>query len=243
MNFGFLSTIDAPLLPLSLCRSLEQGVKDIVVICDSKLQTEKDARIWVERTAGNFDKREEGATTIYNLSGAPIPFYFVDNHNSAACRQLIEELSIDCLVNAGTPRKLNKDILGAAEVGVVNVHPGILPEYRGACAVEWAILNDDRVGNTAHFMTEAYDAGKVIASEWYEFPKDADYPAIRVKVYEEGCRFLAKVLRSIQYENVRDFNCLAQDEARAILRKPLSDNEMQEVYRVLVERKYKYQCL
>jgi methionyl-tRNA formyltransferase len=168
------------------------------VICDSKISSEKDIRIWKERTGGVFEKTSSKNINLYNLGESVIPFFFVDSHNSLQTIDIIKSMDIDCLFNAGTPRRLSNNIINSVEHGVVNVHPGILPEYRGCTCVEWAIYNDEKIGNTAHFMDEGYDTGPIITSEWYEFSKNDDYQAIRVKVYQEGLLLAGRVLSEIK---------------------------------------------
>lgn len=242
-TFGFLSTIDAPLLPFFISAALSNNCDDIIVICDQRISSDKDKRIWMERTGGGFEKTGGGNASIYNLGKSVIPFYFVSDHNNDQTISIIEKLGIDCLFNAGTPRKLNARLIDSCKHGVVNVHPGILPEYRGCTAVEWAIYNDDKIGNTAHFMEGDYDSGPIIASEYYEFPSDADYQSIRVKVYREGCLLAGKVLSSIKNSRMRASDCILQDEKRARYWKPIPDEKMEVVYRILRESKYRYQCL
>ena len=55
-------------------------------------------------------------------------------------------------------------MLAAARRGAVNVHGSLLPAYRTANAIPWAIINDEReTGTTMHLMTEEIDAGPIIA--------------------------------------------------------------------------------
>jgi hypothetical protein len=56
INFGFLATIDSPLLPYYLAEAQANNVKNIHVICDSKLISTKDQKIWDDRTGGFFGK-------------------------------------------------------------------------------------------------------------------------------------------------------------------------------------------
>ncbi|MDB9915504.1 formyltransferase family protein [Alphaproteobacteria bacterium] len=126
---GILSTIDNPLLPIFVDSILYQKINDVVVICDEK-------KIWKQRTGNFFESYETGDKNIYANRDAEIPVYFVKNHNSNYTQQLINSLSINVLLNAGTPRKLSKEILQSSPSGVVNVHPGLLPEYRCCSAVE-----------------------------------------------------------------------------------------------------------
>ena len=154
---------------------------------------------------------------------------------------MLKELGIDCLANAGTPRKLCAKLLGASSIGVVNVHPGLLPKYRGSCAVEWAILNNDRVGNTAHFMVEGYDAGPILTSETYDFNKYSTYSDIRCHVYKKQCSLVGKAFSLIQRDGLRAENCDLQDDSRAITRPPVSDKDMKKIHRLLKEGRYRFQ--
>ena len=241
MNIGFLSTIDFPLLPLFLKEAVSAGVKNIHVIFDSKMRSEKDQRIWRERTVGAFDLPGDNNPTLYAFSHAGISFYFVENHNGDDALALYQALNIDCLINAGTPRKLSSSLLEAMRHGVVNIHPGLLPAYRGCSSVEWALYNDDPVGNTVHFMSEGYDTGPVIASESYEFPKNADYPSIRTRVYREGCRMAGRVLASIQRSGMTPADATLQDEKLARYWNPIPEEKMVKVLGKVSAGGYRYQ--
>ena len=170
MKFGFLSTIDQPLLPYYIFFAIKNHCEELFIICDSKLLSQKDKILWNKRVGNVFYSMFKNKKTLFNIQKFKIPFYFVNNHNDKDCIDLINNLQIDCLFNAGTQRKLSSNILKSVKKGVINIHPGILPEYRGCTCVEWAILNDEKVGNTAHFMTEGYDEGPIIKIECYEFP-------------------------------------------------------------------------
>src|SRR5436190_12923519 len=108
MNFAFLTTIDSPLLPWFISSALRHGVRNISVFCDSRLISEKDLRIWNERTGDAFNR---AAPTLYAFAKEGIPFYFVESHNAEESVGLIKSLKIDCLLNAGTPRRLSKTLL------------------------------------------------------------------------------------------------------------------------------------
>jgi len=92
------------------------------------------------------------------------------------------------LLNVGTTRKLSKVSLQSVGCEVLNVHLGVLPKYRGASCVEWAIFTDCPIGNTAHFMVEDYDAGPVIVVEDYRFQIGSSYSDIRTKIYTKSIR-------------------------------------------------------
>jgi methionyl-tRNA formyltransferase len=68
-------------------------------------------------------------------------------------------------VVAGWHSTLPKAVLGLAPLGTVKVHLSVLPRYRGASPIEWAILNGDKeTGVTAFLMDETQDAGPVLVA-------------------------------------------------------------------------------
>jgi len=240
---GVLSTVDQPLLPFYLASILSQKITNIVVICDSKTISEKDKKIWEERTGGSFERVNDGNATIYQMEDARIPFYFVNNHNDDKTRRLIDSLSVKALLNAGTPRRLKPDIFDSVVHGCLNVHPGLLPFYRGCSAVEWALYNDDKIGNTAHFMSEGYDEGNIILSEWYEFPKDADYQSIRTRVYRDGVVMAGRALRLIIDNKMKSSDGIPQDPKNAEYWNPIPDEKFEIVLQKVISQNYKYQIL
>lgn len=242
-KFGFLSTISAPLLPHILKSALYNDCNNIFVICDSKITSERDMKIWQERTGGVFEKTSSEIINIYNFGKSMIPFFFVDSHNGKQTIDIIKTFDIDCLFNAGTPRRLSRKIIDSVEHGVVNIHPGILPEYRGCTCVEWAIYNDEKIGNTAHFMDEGYDTGPIITSECYEFSKNATYQAIRVKVYQEGCLLAGRVLSEIKKHKIRPSDGLKQNPEKGQFWSPIPEDKMSVALHKLQNSEYKYQIL
>jgi methionyl-tRNA formyltransferase len=77
----------------------------------------------------------------------------------------------------------------------VNVHPSLLPRWRGAAPVERAILaGDERTGVTIHRTVEALDAGPIAAREAFPIGPDDDAGAIFARAGEAAARLLARVL-------------------------------------------------
>jgi methionyl-tRNA formyltransferase len=67
------------------------------------------------------------------------------------------------------------EMIALAPLGAVNLHPSLLPAYRGRAPVNWAILNGDtRLGLTAHFVDEGMDTGDIIEQVSYEICDDQD---------------------------------------------------------------------
>ena len=240
---GLLSTIDQPLLPFFLASILRENIKNIVVFCDSKKISNKDKKIWIDRTGNAFEQVNNVDENIYKMANTKIPFYFVNDHNDEKTVELVNTLALDVLLNAGTPRKIKKHLLKSVPHGIVNVHPGLLPHYRGCSVVEWAIFNNDKIGNTAHFMTEGYDEGNIIESESYEFPSNTNYESIRVRVHRNGVVLAGKVLRHIFETKIMPSDGIPQDAKFAKYWDPIPDEKFAKVIKLVKDGNYKYQRL
>jgi methionyl-tRNA formyltransferase len=234
LQVGVLSTLTHPLLPRLLQVLFEFRVTGVCVLLDAKLSSEKDLRIWQERTQGVFD----GGPTLYEFASHGLTLYPVESHNSEDCVKLIKRLGLSLLVNGGTPRKLSSDVLTSVRQGVVNVHPGVLPKYRGASCVEWAIYNDDRVGNTAHFMSEAYDEGPIILTESYDFSSVDTYPSIRAHVYRESLRLMGESVKKVLDQGMTSVDGMEQGAGQ--LFPPIPEDKMQRVLAKVAAKSYRY---
>ncbi|MFL6054979.1 MAG: methionyl-tRNA formyltransferase [Actinoallomurus sp.] len=72
----------------------------------------------------------------------------------------------DLIVVYGFPWKLSREILKIARLGVINIHPSLLPKYRGPLPVQWAVRNGDpEIGVTIHWMDEDLDTGNILVQK------------------------------------------------------------------------------
>ncbi|MDC1382744.1 hypothetical protein N8500_04600 [Candidatus Puniceispirillum sp.] len=81
-------------------------------------------------------------------------------------------------------------------------------------------------------MTEEYDGGPVILREWYEFPKDTNYQAIRVKVYTNGVTLAGKVLKKLMISEMKQKDGIQQDESLAKYLNPIPNDKFNEVVNI-----------
>lgn len=66
-------------------------------------------------------------------------------------------------------QRIPKRILKIPTFGCVNLHPSLVPNYRGCCSVPWAIINGERTtGYTYHYMVEQFDEGNIILQKSVE---------------------------------------------------------------------------
>ena len=111
----------------------------------------------------------------------------------------IRELSkFDYCINGGVGVKITGDVLRAPKKGWINIHPGMLPAFRGSSCPEWAILVGDNVYATAHMMDEGLDTGPVICAERYITDPGWNYHQFRAMLYPDCALVLTQALRRLE---------------------------------------------
>jgi methionyl-tRNA formyltransferase len=91
-----------------------------------------------------------------------------------------------------------KNIVELPEHGTLNIHPSLLPKYRGASPLQTQILNDEKeIGTTIMLMDEKMDHGPIVAQKNIEI-NDKDWPpllpVLEEKLFREGGKLLIKTL-------------------------------------------------
>jgi len=195
MKIGILGTINNPMLGL-IVKSLSREFEINCIILDAKDWTDKDKLIWKERTNGKIKE-----ISPYSINES-ICYFLVDSHNSSKTEKLIIKRDIDLLINSGTPRILESNILNSSRIGVLNCHPGLLPNYRGCTCVEWALFNNDPVGNTAHLMTEKIDEGPILIKKVLNISKFKTYEDIRVANYLDSISLISDAVKLLNSSEV-----------------------------------------
>jgi len=95
------------------------------------------------------------------IEGSGTGHAVVDDHNGFECERILREAGPD-LVLLGDTRILRKNILPIPRLGIINVHPGYLPEVRGNNPYIWAIVEDLPLGCSAHFIDKGVDTGPLL---------------------------------------------------------------------------------
>ena len=84
---------------------------------------------------------------------------------------------------------LREPALSIPEHGVLNLHSGLLPDYKGVMATFWALLNSEqRIGTTLHYIDDSsIDTGRIVESTELAVRKDRSYFWHVMELYREGC--------------------------------------------------------
>ena len=92
-----------------------------------------------------------------------LPVYQPTTLRTEEATELIRELNPDILVVVSYGKLIPDDILPITRYGAVNVHGSLLPKYRGAAPIQWAVLNgDDITGITTMYLASKMDCGDII---------------------------------------------------------------------------------
>lgn len=99
--------------------------------------------------------------------------------------EILLEAGAEYVIMAGYMRKVTEEVLNAFPDRVVNLHPALLPSFKGAHAIEDAFNFGAKVtGITVHFANEDYDKGPIIAQRAVEVREDDTLEALEARIHE-----------------------------------------------------------
>lgn len=119
--------------------------------------------------------------------------------------EFIEEIKkinpdVICVVAYG--KILPKELLDIPRLGCINVHGSLLPEYRGAAPIQWAVLNGDKkTGITTMYMDVGMDTGDMILKEEVEIGEDETTGELWERLSRVGADLLVKTLEMVERGN------------------------------------------
>ena len=111
----------------------------------------------------------------------------------------IKKMNPDVICVVAYGKILPKEILEIPKLGCINVHASLLPKYRGAAPIQWAILNGDKItGITTMFMDEGMDTGDMILKKEVEIDENETTGELWDRLSKIGGNLLVETLKQIQ---------------------------------------------
>lgn len=157
-------------------------------------------------------KQIEQVRSLIAVKGIPLFIQPPRQSITAFVEQLLS-LSPDLILVWSFPMILPKPVLELPRLGCVNVHFGLLPQYRGGHAFRWAIANgESTTGVTLHYMDEGTDTGPIIATVRFDLAWDDDVLSVMKKSRLAGMYLLKECWASIASGQAPR---MPQDEAKA----------------------------
>ena len=95
-------------------------------------------------------------------------------------------------------RKIPKEVYSVPKLGTINLHASLLPDYRGAAPINWALINNEKVtGVTTFFINEKIDHGDIISKKEVLIDNDDDYKSLYRKLSIIGSNLLLETIMMV----------------------------------------------
>lgn len=128
-----------------------------------------------------------------------IPVFQPEKMRDGTALETVKSLSPDILAVVAYGRILPPEILKVPKYGAVNVHGSLLPKYRGAAPIQWAVLNGDEItGVTTMYLANEMDTGDMIYSEETPIGEFETSGELYDRLKEIGAALLSRTLRDIE---------------------------------------------
>ena len=138
--------------------------------------------------------------------------------------EIIKKLQPDLAIVAAFGMLFPKEILAVPKYGFINIHPSLLPKYRGPTPIQTAILNgDEKTGVSLFLIDEEMDHGPILAKRELEFPiSNFQFPILSQKLAELGADLLIETLPDFVVGKITP---LPQNELQATYTKKFSTQD------------------
>lgn len=129
-----------------------------------------------------------------------IPVFQPVSLRTGEAMQIIESLKPDLIAVVAYGKILPKEMLDYPKFGCINIHGSILPKYRGAAPIQWAVINGEEItGVTAMYMSEGMDEGDIISVKETEIGKTETAGELFDRLSEIGGKLLCETINAIEF--------------------------------------------
>jgi methionyl-tRNA formyltransferase len=129
---------------------------------------------------------------------AGIPVHQPEKIRSPETQTLLQTLAPDVIVIIAYGQIIPARLLSIPKLGWINLHASLLPKYRGAAPINWAIANGETTsGLTTMRIDAGMDTGDMLLQEKIEIAPDETAPSVTKKMSEAGAPLMAETLRGI----------------------------------------------
>ena len=132
-----------------------------------------------------------------------VPVYQVTRLAAPETRDTLAQLQADVACVACFPKRIPAVLLNVPRRGFLNVHPSLLPHYRGPYPLFWMLRHGDRrFGVTIHFMDEQWDTGAIAAQAEVDLPDGISGEEADSTLSQYGAELLLDVLHQLEKEHL-----------------------------------------
>ena len=188
-------------------RLIFMGTPDFAVPCLRSLH-EKGHEI-----VGVFTQPDRPAGRGKTLKASPVksvaeslnlPVFQPEKIKTADAMEVLKKLQPQCIVVVAYGQILSKEILQLPPLGCINVHASLLPKYRGAAPIHWAVMNGEaKTGITTMLMDEGLDTGDMLLKEEYEIDQDASTGQVHDALADLGGELIIKTIEGLRNGEIK----------------------------------------
>jgi methionyl-tRNA formyltransferase len=140
-----------------------------------------------------------------------ISFFHQQDINDAGIRDYLQKTGPDLVVSVHLRKLLMKEIYSVPALGSINVHPSLLPKYRGLSPQHQALIHgDSETGVTIHFMDEAADTGDIILQEKIPLTKEIYIYDLQMKLLQVYKQLIPAAIKTV---SKNDFKPIKQNKS------------------------------
>ena len=241
LRFAYLNLRENPRGNAMLQQIIREGHIPLVIIEEDSSLAKKNELALLEELNTLEPEMPLPPSLQEIVQGTDIRCVKVSNHNDEECQLLLQDLSLDVIV-LGDTRIIKPNILTIPRIGIVNVHPGYLPDVRGNNPYIWAVYYDLPQGCTVHFIDKDIDTGPIIVREKIALEQGTTYPRLISILIRTCANLLAQALHAIERGDLecqeqKDLELIGPDLPTFTLAPP----EVKErAKQILVEGTYRY---
>jgi methionyl-tRNA formyltransferase len=157
-----------------------------------------------DKPAGRGQKMQQSSVKKYALD-YNLPILQPTNLKSEEFIEQLKYLNANLQIVVAF-RMLPKEVWQLPENGTFNLHASLLPNYRGAAPINWAIINGEtKTGVTTFFIDEKIDTGNIILQEEVNIGENETLGELHDKLMEAGSKLVVKTVQQIEKETVKTF--------------------------------------
>jgi methionyl-tRNA formyltransferase len=158
-------------------------------------------------------RRPEPAPVKEAAERLGLPLLQPERLNAPEVLERLGRIKPEVLVVAAYGQILRRAVLDLPTLGVINLHPSLLPRHRGPSPIAWTILSGDReAGNSTMLLDEGVDSGPVLLQEAFPLTEETCRGELEEKLARSGARLLHETVRRLREGSLTP---LPQDESRA----------------------------
>lgn len=143
------------------------------------------------------------------MIASPVKEYALEKHlevyqpekvrNNEEFLNTVKKINPDLICVVAYGKILPKELLEIPKMGCINVHGSLLPQYRGAAPIQWAVLNGDKkTGITTMYMNEGMDTGDMILKEEVQIGEDETTGELWERLSKVGAKLLVETVEKIE---------------------------------------------